>query len=316
MINLILLIIVGFVLLIKGADFLVDGSSAIAKRFGISEIIIGLTVVSIGTSMPELFVSATSVLNGSSDISVGNVIGSSLCNLLFILGLTAIIRDVKMADTTKYIEIPFLIVITFVLFAISQNGVITQKNGFLLMMLFMAFVVYTIIFAKREIALNPEISKNEADRKQIPIFKNILKILIGVVALKYGGDMVVNNATKVAIILGVTEKIISITIVAIGTSLPELVTSGIAAFKGDTDMAVGNIIGSNIFNLLLVVGVSCIIKPINYNYSYNEDLLVLFIASIVLLVVPMIGKKDYITKKGGILFLISYIGYMLHLIRL
>lgn len=314
MINYIFLIILGFVLLLKGADFLVDGSSAIAKRFGISEIIIGLTVVSIGTSMPELFVSATSALNGSSDISIGNVVGSSLCNLLFILGLTAIIRDVKMADTTRLIEIPFLIVITFVLFAISQNGVITQQNGFLLMMLFMAFVVYTIIFAKREMAQNPEKFQSEEDRKKVSIWKNILKILVGVIALKYGGDFVVNNAVEVANILGVTEKIISVTIVAIGTSLPELVTSGIAAFKGDTDMAIGNIIGSNIFNLLLVVGVSCIIKPINYNYSYNEDFLVLFIASIALLVVPMIGKKDHMTKKGGIVFLFSYIGYMLHLI--
>lgn len=315
MINLILLIILGFILLIKGADFLVDGSSKIAKKFGISEIIIGLTVVSIGTSMPELFVSVTSALNGSGDISVGNVVGSNLCNLLFVLGLTAVIKDVKMSDTTKLIEIPFLIVITFVLFVVSQSGVITQSNGFLLMTLFIAFVVYTIIFAKREADINAKKNKDEIDDKEVSIFKSIVSIIIGVVALKYGGDFVVDNAVQVATILGITEKIISITIVSIGTSLPELVTSGIAAYKGDTDMAIGNIIGSNIFNLLLVIGVSCIIKPINYNYSYNEDFLILFIASIVLLVVPMIGKKDYMTKRGGALFLLSYIGYMLHLIR-
>lgn len=314
MIKFILLIIIGFVFLIKGADFLVEGASSIAKKFRIPEIIIGLTIVSIGTSMPEFFVSLTSAMQGFSDVSLGNVIGSNLCNLLLILGITTIIRSVKFAKNTKIIEIPFLIVITFIFFVLAQNRIISKANGVVLVGFFIIFILYTIVSAKKQKIDESNSLEIDIRQKEISVLKSILKIIIGIVALKLGGEFVVNNATEVAKIIGISEKIISVTIIAVGTSLPELVTSVFAAIKGNTDMAIGNIIGSNIFNLLLIIGVSCIISPLNYNPSYNLDLIILFIASLSLFIIPKVGKKDYMTKKGGLLFLLSYIGYIAHLI--
>lgn len=313
MVKLIILIIIGFILLIKGADFLVDGASGIAKKFGIPQMIVGLTIVSIGTSMPELFVSVTSAINGFSDVSVGNVIGSNLCNLLLILGITGIITDIKFERNTKYIEIPFLLVSTFVFFVMAQTGTISRINAGILMILFLIFIMYTIISAKRQ-HINTTEADEEIAQNDNSVLKNIILIIVGIVALKYGGDFVVNNSTQIAKIIGISEKIISVTIIAIGTSLPELVTSVVAAIRKNTDMAIGNIIGSNIFNLLLILGVSSFIKPIIYNFSYNIDLIILFGASIVLFLIPHMGKKEYMTKAGGITFLIMYASYMGYLL--
>ncbi len=313
MVRFILFIIIGFLLLIKGADFLVHGSSSIAKKFGIPEIIIGLTIVSIGTSMPELFVSLTSATEGFSDVSIGNVVGSNLCNLLLILGITTVVRSVKFTHSTKVIEIPFMIMITFVFFILSQNGIISRMNGIMLVALFLLFILYTIISTKIKQKRNEEFEVDETP-EEISIIRSILKIIIGIVALKIGGGFVVNNSISIAKMIGISEKIISVTIIAIGTSLPELVTSVYASIKGDTDMAIGNIIGSNIFNMLLIVGLSSVITPINYNPSYNLDLIILFGASLLLLIIPEVGKKNQMTRTSGALFLLSYIGYMIHLI--
>jgi cation:H+ antiporter len=316
MIKSIILIVIGFVFLIKGADFLVDGASGIAKKFGIPDIIVGLTIVSIGTSMPELFVSLTSSMQGYGDISIGNVIGSNLCNLLLILGITGVIRDIKFERNTKYIEIPFLLVITFLFFIIAQDGMISKLDAILLIVLFVIFILYTIISSKIEsknLAQSESMELIEAS-KEISIVKCLFGIFIGIVALKFGGDFVVDNATKFAQMLNVSEKIISVTIIAIGTSLPELVTSVIAAAKGNTDMAIGNIIGSNIFNLLLIIGVSSLVNPISYNLSYNLDLIILFGATVILFIIPHAGKKEYMTKPGGFTFLAMYIAYMVHLL--
>ena len=309
----IILIIVGFAMLIKGADILVDGSSAIAKKMRVSEIIIGLTIVSIGTSMPELFVSTSSALQGASDISVGNIIGSNICNLLLILGLSAIIIPIKFQKQTKLIENPMSIILTLIFLVICNiNQDINRIEAIVLIILFVAFLIYTIIMGKKsqdEVIL--EIAKDET--KQISIIKNIMFIILGIIGLKIGGDFVVNNAKIIATQLNISEKIIGLTIVAIGTSLPELVTSVTAAIKGDSDIAIGNVVGSNIFNMLLIIGVSAIIKPITYNVTYNLQMIILFIAMILLLIFPFIKPKDKMSRREGIIFVLLYIAYMVML---
>lgn len=286
-----ILILVGFIMLIKGADVLVEGSSAIAKKLRISEIVIGLTIVSIGTSMPELFVSTNSALQGLSDISIGNVIGSNICNLLLILGLSAIINPVKFQKTTKWIENPVSIILTIIFFVIcNTNQDVSRIEAMILMVLFIGFLIYTIVIAKKsqdEVILQLSLE----DSKKISLTKNILLIIIGIAVLKIGGDLVVENAKLIATALNVSEKIIGLTIVAIGTSLPELVTSVTAALKGDSDIAIGNIIGSNIFNMLLIIGVSAAIKPITYNVTYNFQMMILFIGMILMSTFPFINQK-------------------------
>lgn len=306
----ILFILLGFVLLIKGADILVNGSSAIAKKMRVSEIVIGLTIVSIGTSMPELFVSTTSALQGSSDISIGNVIGSNICNLLLILGLSSVIHPVKFQKQTKLIENPMSIILTLIFLVMCNiNRDISRIEGVILLVFFIAFLIYTIVMGKK--------SKNEAileisleDAKKISVAKNLILIVLGIAGLKIGGDLVVENAKLIATALNISEKIIGLTIVAIGTSLPELVTSVTAAIKGDSDIAIGNIVGSNLFNMLLIIGVSAVITPIKYNISYNFDLLILFIAMILMLIFPFIKPKDELSRKNGLILVMLYILYM------
>lgn len=304
----IFLIIIGFALLIVGADLLVDGSSNVAKRFHIPEIIIGLTIVSIGTSMPELFVSTTSSLDGLSDMALGNVIGSNLCNFLLILGISTIIKPVKFKKETMFIEIPMCLAITVIFMLLcNTGGKITRLEAIILLVLFIGFIGYTIFMAKRE-------SKTADEEKgEIPkgnILKDILFIILGVIGLKIGGDLAVNNAVKVANFFNVSEKIISLTILAIGTSLPELVTSVTAAIKGNSDIAIGNIIGSNIFNMLFIIGVASFIQPITYNFSYNLDLSILLIATIVLALFPIIPPKNEMSRANGIIYFLMYLGYM------
>jgi len=219
---------------------------------------------------------------------------------------------VKFQRSTKYIEIPFLIVITFIFFLLTRDGLISNFDSIVLLALFLGFIVYTIIYAKKH---NNENNLEEVlEEKGISVIKSIFQILIGIIALKLGGEFVVDNSTEIAKIIGISDKIISVTIIAIGTSLPELVTSVFAAIKGNTDMAIGNIIGSNIFNLLLIIGVSSFIKNIEYNVSYNLDLIILFIATLLLFITPHIGKKEHMTKGGGLTFLVLYVFYMIHLV--
>ena len=307
----ILLILVGFVLLIKGADILVDGSSAIAKKLRISEIVIGLTIVSIGTSMPELFVSTSSAIQGASDISIGNVIGSNICNLLLILGLSAMINPVKFQKETKWIENPMSIILSLIFLVICNiNQDINRIEGIFLIILFIAFLIYTVIMGKK--SQNEEILKTSLeDAKKISVVKNVVLILLGIIGLKIGGDLVVENAKLVATTLNISEKIIGLTIVAIGTSLPELVTSVTAAIKGDSDIAIGNIVGSNIFNMLLIVGLSAVIKPIIYNISYNFEMIILFIAMFLMLAFPFIKPKDEMSRTNGAILVLLYIFYMI-----
>lgn len=305
----VILIIIGFVLLIVGADVLVDGSSGIAKKFHIPEIIIGLTIVSIGTSMPELFVSITSALDGYSDMAIGNIIGSNLCNLLLILGLSATIKPVLFQKETRLYEIPMCLLVTIVLmyFCNSQGG-ISRLEAAILLVLFCAFIGYTIYMGRKE--SKKEIVEIQTEEKKNSILKNIVFVLLGIFSLKFGGDLVVDNAVNVARYFNWSEKLISLTILAIGTSLPELVTSVTAAVKGNSDIAIGNIIGSNIFNILLIIGVSAFITPITYNFSYNFDFCILIVSSIILAIFPFIPPKDKMSRFNGIIYLIIYIVYL------
>lgn len=313
----IILIIIGFVLLIKGADFLVEGSSSVAKRFHIPEIIIGLTIISIGTSMPELFVSITSAIDGYPDMAIGNVIGSNIVNLLFILGLSSIIKAVAFKRETRLIEIPLCLFITITFMIICNIGQdVSRTDGIILISLFIAFIIYTIVMAFKGEEFDKEENNTEENKKnedKSSTLKDILLIILGIIALKVGGDLAVDNAVNVAEILGLSEKIISITILAIGTSLPELVTSVSAAIKGKSDIAIGNILGSNIFNMLLIIGTSSLIKPIVYNISYNKDMFILILGTAILSLFPLIPPKNKMSRMNGVVYCIMYLGYMVSL---
>lgn len=305
-------IIIGFILLIVSADVLVDGASGVAKKFHIPEIIIGLTIVSIGTSMPELFVSVTSALEGYSDMAIGNIIGSNLSNLLLILGLSAIIKPVIFQKETRLYEIPMCLFFTgiFMMFCNTQNT-ISRMEAIILLILFIMFLGYTIWMGKRESGNN---LNNVEDNKKYNTIKNIIYIVLGIIGLKVGGDLTVNNAVNVANHFNISEKIISLTILAIGTSLPELVTSVTAAIKGNSDIAIGNIIGSNIFNILLIIGVSAIIKPIIYNVTYNFDLIILLVSTIILALFPIIPPKNKMSRANGVIYFLMYVVYLVVLI--
>ena len=306
----VILIIIGFILLIVGADILVDGSSGIAKKFHIPEIIIGLTIVSIGTSMPELFVSITSALDGYSDMAIGNIIGSNLSNLLLILGLSATIKPVVFQKETRLYEIPMCLLVTIILMIFcNTNGGISKIEAIGLLVLFCAFIGYTIYMGKRE--SQKVVVEIKTEEKENSIIKNIIFVLLGICGLKIGGDLVVNNAVNVANNFNWSEKLISLTILAIGTSLPELVTSVTAAIKGNSDIAIGNIIGSNIFNILLIIGTFALITPITYNFTYNFDFSVLIVSSIILAIFPFIPPKDKMSRFNGIIYLLIYITYLI-----
>lgn len=305
----ILFIIIGFIGLIKGADFLVEGASNIAKKFNIPEIIIALTIVSIGTSMPELFVSLTSGIDGLSDISIGNVVGSNIANLLLILGISAIIRTIAVKKETKFVEIPVCFITTLIFWTFCNlGGNITRLDGIVFVALFLLFIVYTIIVAIKHNQVYSKEKREPIDK--ISLFKDIIDIGLGIIALKIGAELTVDNAINISRILNISEKVISVTVLAVGTSLPELFTSVSAAIKGKSDIAIGNIVGSNIFNILLILGVTAIINPLTYNMSFNKDLTLLIISTVLLMIFPFIPKKDEMTRGNGVIYLILYFVYI------
>ena len=305
----ILFIIIGFIGLIKGADFLVEGASNIAKKFNIPEIIIALTIVSIGTSMPELFVSLTSGIDGLSDVSIGNVVGSNIANLLLILGISAIIRPIAVKKETKFVEIPVCFITTLIFWTFCNlGGNITRLDGIVFVALFLSFIVYTIIIAIKHNQVYSKEKREPIDK--ISLFKDIIDIGLGIIALKIGAELTVDNAINISRILNISEKVISVTVLAVGTSLPELFTSVSAAIKGKSDIAIGNIVGSNIFNILLILGVTSIINPLTYNMSFNKDLTLLIISTVLLMIFPFIPKKDEMTRGNGVIYLILYFVYI------
>ena len=260
--------------------------------------------------MPELFVSITSAIDGYSDMALGNVIGSNLSNLLLILGLSALIRPVIFQKETKIYEIPMCLIFTIIFIILcNTSNTISRPESIILLILFALFIGYTIYMGKRESQKEILEIKTEESKNNNTI-KNILLVIIGIIGLKVGGDLAVNNAVKVAQYFNLSEKIISLTILAIGTSLPELVTSVTAAIKGNSDIAIGNIIGSNIFNMLLIIGVSAVIKPISFNASYNLDLSILFISTLILALFPVIPPKDKMSRMNGLFYFVIYVAYL------
>ena len=302
-------IIIGFFMLIKGADFLVQWASDVAKKFHVSELLIGLTIVAIGTSLPEFFISLTSAVNGYSELTLGNVIGSNICNLLLILGVSAIITpiDMNIKSTENYITFSLLSTVLVLAFG-NLNHVLTRAYGAFLLLLFLAYLLYTILESLRE---NKE--KNISDsialqsNKNISILSCIVKIIIGILLLKFGGDFVVDNAVSLSNFFGISESIVGLSIVAIGTSLPELATCIISGIKRNSDIAVGNIIGSNILNLLLVLGSSCLIHPITYDISFNNELILLIVSTLIFWVYKDIGQKNTVTRLKGLTLLGVYL---------
>ena len=246
-------------------------------------------------------------------MSVGNIIGSNICNLLLILGLSAIIKPVKFQQQTKWIENPLSIILTIIFFIMCNiNQDINRTEGALLIILFILFLIYTIIMGIK--SQKKEVLMQLYETQKINTLKNTMLIILGIAILKIGGDLVVHNSEQIARILKVSDKIISLTIVAIGTSLPELVTSVTAAIKGDSDIAIGNIVGSNIFNMLLIIGLSALITPIKYNITYNMQMFMLFIGMITMLVFPFIKPKDTMSRVNGMICVILYIIYLMNLI--
>lgn len=319
----IILIIIGFILLIKGADFLVDGASEIAKKFHIPEIVIGLTIVAIGTSMPELVVSVTSAMEGHSDLAIGNVVGSNIANMFLILGMCAIIKPLIFKKETRLFEIPFTIFSTILLFFLCINGtseqinIITKEEGIILLTFCVLFIIYNLIMAKKGEEFDKEeqiVEIRTKDKEYSPLWESIFGIILGIVGLKFGGDFVVDNSVQIAKILGISEKLISLTIVAFSTSLPELITSIAATKKGETDMAIGNILGSQIFNILLIIGFSAFLTPIVYSKSYDSNLVLLILGTIALGLFPFMGKKNEMTRYNGLVFVITYIIYLISIV--
>lgn len=306
----ILLLIVGFVMLIKGADWFVDGAASLAGKFGIPQLVIGLTIVAMGTSAPEAAVSISAALGGNADITIGNVVGSNILNVLIILGLASVIIPIKVQKSTKKYEIPFTILVTIVLAVLGMtDNQISRLEGGILWILFLIYLIYLFFMAKKG-DVNAEETENKIDK----VWKMILFILLGGVLIVWGSDVTVDAATKVAEYVGMSKRLIGLTIVALGTSLPELITSVTAAKKGNADIAIGNIVGSNIFNILFVVGTTALITPVAYAANFLVDSIVAAVTMLVLLLC-VLNKDSQLKRWGGIILLLGYVGYFVYLIQ-
>ena len=303
------ILIIGFVMLIKGADFLIDGAVALSRKFRVPEIVIGLTVVAFGTSMPELVVNTFASFKGQGSIVYGNVIGSNIANILLILGITSLIKPITMQKNTVWKEIPYSLIAVIVLFFLSRNGTLFRGDAAVLLCFFVGFIIYIFFIAK-----TGELDAEESEG--MGTGKMSLYLILGFVGLMYGGKLVVDSAVKIAQMLQVSEKLISLTIVSIGTSLPELAASITAARKGNSDMAIGNVVGSNIFNIFLIMGMSGLVRPIAYDMKFDFDFGVLLYATLILILSAFVFKKHVIQKRKGALMLISYIIYVVYSINM
>ena len=305
------LLAVGFVLLVKGADWFVEGASKVAEKFGIPQLIIGLTIVAIGTSLPEAAVSVSAALKGSAEITIGNVVGSNIMNILLILGITSVIKPIAVQKSTVRYELPFVIIVSALLMGIGYtDNTVGRADGLILWGLLLCYMVYLLQIAKKG-GDSPEESSDEG--KPMPGWKMILLIIVGGVMIVLGSDVAVDAATELARIFGMSERLIGLTIVAFGTSLPELVTSATAAVKGKADIAVGNIVGSNIFNILFVVGTSAVITPVTYAANFFVDSIVCIATAVLLWL--LVVKNKRLGRAGGACMLVCYAAYFVYLIK-
>jgi len=310
------LFILGFFLLIKGADLLVDGSSSIAKKLKISSIVIGLTIVAFGTSAPEFIVNIFASARGNTEIAIGNILGSNIANILLILGISAIIYPITAKKNTVLKEIPLSLLAAIVLGLMANDMIIdgtgfsgiTRIDGFILLSFFIIFLYYTFGITKED---------KDIVEEEIKVFsypKAIIFIILGLAGLVVGGKWIVDGAVKIAELFNISQSLIGLTIVAIGTSLPELATSAIAAYKKQSDIAIGNVVGSNIFNIFWILGASAIIRPLPFSASSNGDIAMTIFASVLLFTVMFIGKKKVIERWQGVFMVTSYVGYVVFLV--
>lgn len=304
----IILLVLGFIILIKGADIFVDGASSLALNFKLSKMLIGLTIVSFGTSAPEFAVSVTSLLSGNGDIVIGNVVGSNILNILLILGVSSMVHYLEVKNNTVKKEIPITILITTLLFVLLSDNLfdnnvvnaLTREDGIVILLFFTVFIYYLISMMRNKVDEDIEIKYG--------VLKSIIFIVLGIAAIVLGSNLVVNNSTELAQIMGISDRIISLTIVALGTSLPELVTSVVATKKKEYDIAIGNVVGSNIFNIGIVLGLPIALFGGINNISFEMlDLIVMFVSALLLFVFAFKDRK--INKKEGIIFLIIFVIY-------
>ena len=303
-----LLLVVGFVMLTKGADWFVDGAASIADRLGIPQLVIGLTIVAMGTSLPEAAVSIAAAAKGSAEITIGNVVGSNILNVLLILGITSVIRAISVQKSTVRIEIPFTIGVTVLLAILGlTDGFVSRFDGVILWAFMILYLLYLLRMAKKG---NQQAAEEDNGKKK-PVWFLGLMVLVGGAMIVFGSDVTVDAATIIAQHFGMSERFIGLTIVAFGTSLPELVTSVTAALKGKSDIAMGNIVGSNIFNILFVVGTTALITPVVYASRFFVDSIVA-IATVVLLLL-CVFRKQKLGRLGGLIMLACYGGYFVYL---
>ncbi len=302
------LLAVGFLMLVKGADVFVDGAAGIADKFGIPQLVIGLTIVAMGTSAPEAAVSITAALKGNADITIGNIVGSNILNILIILGITSVIVAVSVQKSTVRYEIPFMLVITVMLAIFGYtSGHITFWEGIIFWIAFTIYLAYLFIMAMN--------NKEEVEEtKKRPVWMLLLFVVIGIVLVVWGSDVTVDAATMIARAAGLSQRFIGLTIVALGTSLPELVTSVSAARKGKADIAIGNIVGSNIFNILFVVGTTALITPVVFKPEFMIDTMISLAAGILLWLCVFRDRK--LGRAGGIIMLLGYVAYFVYLVVL
>ncbi|MBQ8519431.1 MAG: calcium/sodium antiporter [Agathobacter sp.] len=309
-----ILLVVGFIGLIKGADFFVEGASNVAKRFKVPSLIIGLTIVAMGTSLPETAVSISASIVGSNSLAISNVSGSNLFNLLVVVGLCAIMQKVEVDKDTIRRDIPYSLLAAVVLIVLGMVGtgegmVLGRMDGAILLALFAYFLFLMIRSALKAAANSAEMDDDEITQS---VIISLVSIVGGAAAIAIGGDWVVDSASTLAMALGMSETMVGLTIVAVGTSLPELVTSFVAARKGEVDMALGNAIGSNVFNILMVLGIAAVISPIDFLMSNAIDILAVVVATVICW--AYVAKTKYLDKKMGIIMVLGYVAYMVYVI--
>jgi cation:H+ antiporter len=306
-----LLLVAGFVMLVKGADLFVDGASGIATKFGIPQLVIGLTIVAMGTSAPEAAVSITAAFGGSADITIGNIVGSNILNILIILGISALVYPLAIQKSTLIVDIPVVLLATAVLYLLGFDGNISRIDAMIMLVIFAAYLSYLFIGAKKEASLqkaeNTDAEENAA--KEISLLKASIFTVIGLALIIGGSNFVVNSATAIAKALGLSQRFIGLTIVALGTSLPELFTSVTAALKKNSDIAIGNVVGSNIFNLLFIVGLSGVIIPVPFAEGFRFDMIVSGVAAAALLLFCLPKKK--LPRFAGAIMLVGYALYFM-----
>lgn len=305
----------GFYILIKGADLFVEGSVVIARKLKVSDLAIGLTLVAFGTSAPELAVNLISSLKGNTDLAISNILGSNIANILLILGVSSVIKEIEVQKSTTWKEIPFSLLGSVVVFFLANDvffqansfDILSRNDGFILLCFFVIFLYYVFSIAKDQNKFPEEIQT-----KEMKTIVAILYIFLGILGLIFGGDWIVNGSVQIAKFLGLTESFIGLTVVAVGTSLPELATSAVAAYKNHSEIAMGNVVGSNIFNIFFVMATSSVIKPLPFSLESQIDIFATLFASIILFIFMFIGEKHKLERNQGIFFLFAYFLYIIY----